>query len=279
MRPHISYSELVEFANVCQHRWNLNYLQNLRSNVYSIHFDFGTAVHEALEVYLTKKDPVDVETAVQRFKDTMAKLTGENGKRYEKPLPVKDYADLLGAGERILRAVKDIPELKDAEVVHNEYPLFESIDRDDGVDIKFKGFIDLVIKTKTKAKNGDTVLYVCDFKTCSWGWGRETREDKWKHFQIFLYKYYLCKKFNIDPKYVRTAFILLKKRPPKGTDPVEFFPVSAGPISVQRALNVLNENLTEMRTRIEKSDFVKNREMCVDKFGNTCPYFKTDLCR
>lgn len=267
---------MVEFATVCQHRWNLNYLQNLRSNIYSIHFDFGTAVHEALEVYLTRKDPITVDEAVTKFKVTLNQLYDKNSANYEKPIPEKDFLGLIDSGERIIRAIKDVPEFKDAEVVHNEYPLFESIGRDDGIDIKFKGFIDLVIKTK--AKNGDTVLYVCDFKTCSWGWGRDTREDKWKHFQIFLYKYYLCKKFDIDPKYVRTAFVLLKKRPPKGTDPVEFFPVSAGPVSVQRALNVLNENLTEMKSRIEKNDFVKNRDMCIDKFGNTCPFKGTSHC-
>jgi hypothetical protein len=199
-----------------------------------------------------------------------------NGEKYEKKVTVSEINSLLQGGEKIIRGLKDCEELKNAEVVHNEYPLFENIDRDDGVDIKFKGFIDIVIKTK--AKNGDTVLYVCDFKTCSWGWDVETRQDRWKQFQLFLYKFYLCKKFDIDPKFVRTAFILLKKRPPKGTPPVEFFPVSAGPVSVQRAIDALNENLSKMKHRIEMNDFEKDRSQCVDKFGNTCPFYKTDKC-
>jgi hypothetical protein len=276
LRPHISYSELAEFSTVCQHRWYLNYSQNLRSNIYSIHFDFGTAIHESVENYLTRKNPITVDEAVTNFKVKLNQLYDENSSRYEKPIPEKDFLNLISSGETIIRNLDQCEELQNAEVVHNEYPLFEDIARDDDVSIKFKGFIDLVIKTK--AKNGDTVLYVCDFKTCSWGWSRETREDKWKHFQLFLYKHFLCKKFDIDQKFVRTAFILLKKRPPKGTSPVEFFPVSAGPVSVQRALNVLNENLTEMKQRGDKNDFVKNRDSCLDKFGNTCPFKGTPHC-
>lgn len=196
--------------------------------------------------------------------------------KYEKPVTLSEVDGLLNSAVKIFKDLETCPELKGAEVVHNEYPLFEKIDRDDSIDMKFKGFIDIVLKTK--AKNGDTVLYVADFKTCSWGWDQETRQDRWKQYQLFLYKYYLCKKFDLDPKFVRTAFILLKKRPPKGASAVEFFPVSAGPVSVQRAIDALHTNLTEMKSRIESGDFVKDRDQCTDKYGNTCPHYKTDRC-
>jgi hypothetical protein len=275
VRPHVSYSELAEFATVCEQRWYLNYVLEHRKKIYSIHFDFGTAIHEALEVYYCRKDPVDLETAVKKFHESFDKLLSESRPQYENPVTDKEVANLHTAGERILRAFKDTPELQDVEVVHNEYPLFENIDRTDGIDIKFKGFIDLVIKGKDG--RGKPILWVCDFKTCSWGWDRETREDRWKHYQIFLYKYYLCKKFNIDLKQVRTAFILLKKRPPGDAHPVEFFPVSAGPVSVQRALDTLSENLTSMSDGMKTGEF-KKASKCVDKYGKTCPFFKTDLC-
>lgn len=206
----------------------------------------------------------------------MRELYLKNGPNYDRPVGPQDIDELIESGVRIILGLKDCPELKDAEVVHNEYPLYEKIDRDDEMDIKFKGFIDIVIKAKDK--RGKTILWVCDFKTCSWGWDVDTRQDRWKQYQLFLYKYYLCKKFDIDPKEVRTAFILLKKRPPKGTPPVEFFPVSAGPISVQRAIDALHSNLTEMHHRVQKGEFGKDRSQCVDKYGNTCPFHKTDKC-
>jgi hypothetical protein len=275
LRPHISYSELSNFATGCQWRWKLDYLENRRAEVFSIHFDFGTAVHEALELHLTRKEPISVDEAVHVFRTRLQELVKEQSSRYPQGQSFK-LDELLQSGENIIRCVRLIPELRDAEVVHNEFPLLEQIGREDGVDMKFKGFIDIVLKSKDK--RGNTILWICDFKTCSWGWDRDARADRWKHYQLFLYKYYLCKKFDIDPKMVRTAFILLKKRPPKGSGPIEFFPVSAGPVSVQRALDVLGENITEMIEREKDGSFQKDRSQCVSKFGETCPYYKTPLC-
>lgn len=278
MRPHVSYSEISSFANDCQWKWKLQYLENHFIDKNSIHFDFGTACHTAIEKYLTRNNPVSTDEAVAIFITSFNELLKENRSKYSEEIPQKDIDKLLVSGERIIRELKNCEELKDAEVVHNEFRLFEDIGREnENEKIKFKGFIDLVIR-KTD-KRGNPVLYVCDLKTCRWGWDRDTRQDRWKHYQVFLYKYYLCKKFNIDPKFVRTAFILLKKEPPKGAPAIEFFPVSAGPVSVQRALDTLNSIVTEMFDKEATGAFEKNRKFCVDKYGNECPFLKNKkLC-
>lgn len=276
-RPHVSYSELCSFAQGCQWKWKLSYLDGHRTENFSIHFDFGTAVHEAMEKHLTRLLPLSVDAAVALFHETFDRLLAESRSKYDKPVSDKDVAGLHESGERIVRAVGKVPELQGLEVVHNEYKLFEPISREDGVDIKFKGFIDIVFKGKDK--RGKPILWVCDFKTCSWGWGRDKREDRWTSYQLFLYKHFLCKRFNIDPKHVRTAFVLLKKRPPKGADVIEFFPVSAGPVSVQRALDELGSTLTEMVERERDGSLKKDRSLCTaDKHGNRCPYAGTPLC-
>lgn len=274
MRPYVSYSELSSFANDCQWRWKLDYLEKHRTENFSIHFDFGTAVHETLERHITRNEPLTADEAVAAFQEKFKELVGKNSSKYGDAK--YDVNGLLKSGSDIILCLHQLDELKNAEVVHNEYPILGDIDREDGLSIRFKGFIDLVIKTKDK--RGNVILYVIDFKTCSWGWDRATREDRWKHYQLFLYKYYLCKKFNIDPKLVRTAFVLLKKRPPKDGGPVEFFPVSAGPVSVQRALDTLNSVITEMAEREKDGSFVKNRSKCVDRYGKKCPFYQTPLC-
>ena len=276
MRPHISYSELASYARECQWRWKLDYLEDRRSKIYSVHFDFGTAIHEALEKHYTRNNPITVDEAVELFKSKFSELTTENGKNYSKPLSVKDYTSLLAGGENIIRRFDECEELKNAEVVHNEFPLFEDIDLHSDDKMKFKGFIDVIIKGKDK--RGKTVLWICDFKTCSWGWDRDTRSDAWKHHQLFLYKYFICKKFDIDPKQVRTAFVLLKKRPPKESSPIEFFPVSAGPISVQRSLDVLSGNILHMIENEKNDSFKKDRSFCTSKYGEKCPYLDTTFC-
>lgn len=276
MRPHVSYSELLSFATQCQWRWKLEYLDGKRRDINSVHFDFGLAAHAALERYLTRDDPVDVDRAVQIFKERFATLVAKNSARYHPPISAEFQAELLDAGERIVRYVRSTPELQDIELLHNEFPLFEKIELDGGLDVKFKGYIDLVFKGKSK--RGGTVLWIVDFKTCSWGWDRDTRQDRWKHYQLFLYKHFLCKKFDLDPSQVRTAFVLLKKRPPKDGPPVEFFPVSAGPVSVQRALDALGSNINEMAQREKDTSFRKDRSQCRNDFGEVCPFYNTPDC-
>lgn len=288
MRPHISFSELNEFANGCQWRWKLNYVDGHRQALYKLPFDFGTAIHAALEAHYRRKNPISLEHAVKVFRKKLkwlfkkhsngVRVWDYNSKKWK--LEGYDQPETLGPsldqGENILRKFDKCEELKDAEVLWNEYPLFEPIDRTDGIDIKFKGYVDVVIRAK--AKNGKTVLYVADFKTCSWGWDGDKRQDKWTHFQVFLYKHFIAKKHDLDPSGIRTAFVLLKKKPPKGVVPVEFFPVSAGPVSVQRALDALNSALTEMKDREKDNSYKKNRDMCTDKFGNKCPFLNTPHC-
>lgn len=274
MRPHVSFSEVSSFSNGCQWRWKLDYLDGLRSENFSIHFDFGTAVHEAVEKHFTRNNPIDIPTAIKLFEEKFEELVAKNEHGYKEPLSKKDRESMLASGAVIIKCLKLAPELQDVEVVHNEFELFEDIGHEHP--IKFKGFIDIVLKGKDK--RGNTILWVGDFKTCSWGWDRDTRSDRWKHYQLFLYKHFLCKKFDIDPKNVRTAFILLKKRPPKGSGPIEFFPVSAGPVSVQRALDTLGSVVTEMVERSKIGDFVKDRSQCKDKYGNMCPYFNSTHC-
>ena len=274
MRPHISFSELASFANGCQWKWKLTYLENCRVQDYSVDLDFGTAIHAAVEAHFRRTAPISAAHAVILFQKKFSWLFKKQGPKYSKPLANKDYLTLLSAGETIINFISKSTDLVDLIPVHNEFKLFEDIDREDG-SLKFKGFIDIVLKGKDK--RGNDILWIADFKTCSWGWDREKRDDVWRHYQLFLYKYFLCKKFNIDPKNVRTAFILLKKRPSKGADPIEFFPVSAGPVSVQRALNALNENITEMVEREKNNSFKKNRNKCTE-YGRVCPFFDSAKC-
>jgi hypothetical protein len=282
-RPHVSYSELMKFARDCQHRWKIEDLEGNRRKIFSIHMDFGTAMHGAIERHRTRKRPVDLEKSKKIFLKYFGLLFLKNHKQYsERDLNFdpkkfsgpKDF--FVVAGLNILTRLHECQELADAEVIYNEYPLFDLIDRTDGIQIKFKGFIDFVIKTKDK--RGKSIIYICDFKTCSFGWTREKREDRFLQFQIFLYKYFFCKKFDIDPKQVRTAFVLLKKRPPPKVTPVEFFPVSAGPISVQRAIDFLNKTISEMVETTRNESWEKNRNGCVSEYGDICAHYNTDAC-
>lgn len=276
MRPHVSFSEYGLFKNECQYRWKLDYLEGRRAANFGVHLDFGTAIHAAIERYKTRKNPKPLEYCVKLFRRYFNLLWKYRKDKYSENDQKQDKNFFLDAGENILRHMHNCGELWDTDVLYNEHELFIDIDRSDDLKVKFKGFIDMVVKSKDK--RGNTILYVFDFKSCSWGWGVEKKQDKHLHAQLLLYKHFLCKKFNLDPQYVRTGFVLLKKKPKDPKNPVEVLYISAGPVSVQRALDDFNSVLTEMAEREKTGNFEKNRQSCVNAFGQRCPYYQTDLC-
>ena len=266
----------MSWRNGCQWKWKLDYLDKLGSKAYRVYMDFGTCAHGAIEKHKTRKDPISLDAAKELFEKSFREMFALNKKNYREREQTLSVDDFVGAGKKILDDLDSCDELRTAEVVYNEHELVIPMDRSDGIQMNFKGFIDMVIKSKDK--RGNTILYIVDFKTCSWGWDGEKRQDRDLHAQLFLYKHFLCKKFDLDPKQVRTAFVLLKRRPSKATCAVEFFPVSAGPVSVQRALDALNSDLTDMNLRIETDTLQKNRKNCTNEYGDVCLYYKSRHC-
>ena len=101
-------------------------------------------------------------------------------------------------------------------MVSVEEMLFEDIRTQDyNTDYKFKGFIDLVLKTE------DGKYHIIDWKTCSWGWDMKKKTDKIISYQLTLYKNFYALKYNIDVNNIETHFALLKRTAKK--DKAEIF--------------------------------------------------------
>ena len=251
-----------------------DYREGRRAPVHSIHLTFGTCIHNAIEKLKPppKKESLPLDQVLtefeEKFRQSMGKLMTDGLVSSEQ----KDVDELVAAGKNILTYLDSCKELSEGIVLFSEAPLLEKIERTDDIDIKFKGFVDLVLKMKDK--KGKTIIYICDWKTCSWGWGKEKRQDEDLQAQLRLYKHFFCKKHNLDPKLVKTAFILLKKRPKVKEEPVEFFPVSTGNVTMMRAVERLNVAISGM----ESNDYKKNRKACINPFGEKCPYMNTPLC-
>jgi len=84
---------------------------------------------------------------------------------------------------------------------------------------------------------------------------------------LTLYKHFLSKKMEIDPKSIETHFALLKRTAKKNR--VEFFRVTSGPRKTENALNMLNKALYN----IKKKRYIKNRLSC-----NRCNFRHTEYC-
>ena len=147
---------------------------------------------------------------------------------------------------------------KEFEVVAVEEKIYEPIENHDR---KFKGFIDLVIKTE------DGKYHVIDWKSCSWGWNMQRKTDPMTTYQLTFYKHYYAKKHNIKPEDIETHFALLKRTAKKNN--VEIFRVTSGNRKTENALNLL----TKVLYNIKRKNYFKNRLSC-----KKCDFYKTEYC-
>lgn len=297
---HISYSSLKTWRQ-CQWLWFVKYALKIYDvEEFGIYLDFGKAIHRTIELVRPNEKKVPITYWERHFTKTFSFVFKKHSALYperEQKLlfgnpdvdRVVTFDDFLNCGLRIIRDFlehhtwrvsvpgKKDEKMRDFKVLNNELKLFEVIGRTDDTEIKFKGYVDLVILTKDG--RGKPVIYVCDFKTCGWGWTAEQKKDPELQDQLFLYKYFLCKKFNLDQKQVRCAFVLMKRAPSKKEkSAIEFFPVSAGPVSVQRSVDEFNRDISEMVGRFKDGKLKKNREACINPWGDRCKYLDTEHC-
>jgi hypothetical protein len=280
-RDRISYSEWQLFRTRCEWRWFLAYGQGLRVNDESADLSMGTAVHTAVENLLSKKIPLEEVLTIFRSEiDSFYEKLQPYGFITYGPLrplvegaPVDRQYDpdvLYSVGEAIIRHIGTIPEFRDGTVVSMEYKLEEPIERRDAP-INFKGFVDCILTLKNG--RNQTVMYVMDFKTCKWGWPKSKQDDPNVRAQILIYKHMICKKTGVDPKLVRTYFVLLKKTPAKNAPPVELIKISSSERDVAQAIEAMQSDITKMRVGVYET----NPTDCVKPWG-VCPFHETRWC-
>ena len=215
--PHISYSELKEWVT-CPWKHKLTYIERIKEFTGNEYTAFGTSLHTVCE-NLVKSEDIDAKKMFQEeFLKNLKVLKEKNPE-------IEFRNDLINEmrqqGEKITEYI--LPSAQKFfgvfELISVEEKLYEPVD---GVnsDYDFKGFIDLVIRTKDKK------YHIIDWKTCSWGWDSRKRTDKMVTYQLTLYKQFWCKKHNIDPLNVETYFALLKRTAKSNI--VEIFKVSSG---------------------------------------------------
>ena len=255
--PHISYSELKDwkFCPFYHKLTRVDKIDGFKGNAYTA---FGTAMHSVCEKKLLNEGDDHEQYFIDTFADCISDL--DDGIEVDNRL----VADMVGQGKRI------IPEIEDAlrdyfeefEVLAVEMPLMEAIEGEGGR--AFKGYIDAVVSTP------DGKVHIFDWKTCSWGWNAQKKNDKIVTYQLTLYKHFFCQKMKVDPKDVETHFALLKRTAKKNH--VEFFRVTSGQKKTENALKLLDTALYNIKNK----RYIKNRLSCTGGFG--CKFYKTEHC-
>jgi len=253
-QKHVSFSELKNWDK-CPYYHNLVNIQKIKIFQGNEYTAFGNAVHDTCENMLLNENTESDKYFVLKYKEALQKLADDNYDFNKKlALEMKDQ------GLELLDYIK--PALKKYfgkyEIVCTEEALFEDIETHD---FKFKGYVDLVLKTK------DGKYHVIDWKTCSWGWDARRKSDKMTTYQLTYYKYYFSKKHNVELDNIETHFALLKRTAKKNK--VELFKVLSGNKKIKNALKLLDKALYNINNR----NFVKNRLSC-----RYCEFYKTKHC-
>jgi len=256
---HISFSGM-KLWNECPYKYKLAYIDKVAKFEGNIYTAFGSAMHTVCEKNLLEE--WKQEDSPQNFIDCFFREIERLPEGEKEKIEEKFVEQMIEQGKKL--APEAIPYLKehfgDFEILSSEENLMENIEGKGKT--KFKGFVDLFIKTS------DDKYHVIDWKTCSWGWDSRKRTDPMVTYQLTLYKHFLGKKHNIDPKSIETHFALLKRTAKK--DHVEIFRVTSGPKKTNNALTLLDKALFN----IEKGFFIKNRLSC-----QKCDYYRTQYCK
>jgi len=252
---HVSFSEIKNW-NQCAYYHKLTYIDKLKGFEGNLYTAFGSALHTVCEKIILK----EIDDKKSLFQLSFSEEINNLPQTIKENIDIKMASDMRRQGDMLVDLI--LPKLKKEfgtfQVVSVEEKLYEPIK---DYDLKFKGFIDLVIKTE------DGKYHVIDWKSCSWGWNFKRRSDPMTTYQLTFYKHYFAKKHNIDPQDIETYFALLKRTAKK--DHVEIFRVTSGNRKTENALNLLNKVLYN----IKRKNYFKNRLSC-----KKCEFYKTEYC-
>ena len=253
LNKHISYSEFKIWSE-CGWRHKLAYLDKISSFSGNEYTAFGTAIHETCEKVLFG---FDATSPKEYFSSALDKELSSLEEGYD----TKFAEEMRGQGTQLLPHVRtEIDKyFGDYEVIATEEMLYEDMILHN---IKFKGYIDMVLKTK------DGKYHIIDWKTCSWGWNFKKKTNPLINYQLTLYKKFFAEKHGIDPKNIETYFVLLKRTAKK--DNVEVLRITSGQKKTSNALKLLENFIYN----VKNSRPFKNRLSC-----RYCDFYKTEHCR
>lgn len=283
----ISYSQMSMFLS-CPRKWALQYRDGYYTSESSIHMTFGTALHEALQHYITTiynesgaaADRINIEEYFEeRFRETYLKDYKSNKKvHFSDPAEMKEfYSD----GLEILNFIKkkrggyfgkrgwylvgcEVP------ILLTPHPKYKNI--------LYKGYLDIVLYNETLNR-----FKIIDIKTSKSGWDDKTKKDETKQLQLILYKKFYSQQFNIPEDNIDIEFFIVKRKvwekSPYPISRIQTFVPTSGKVKMNKATNAINLFIEEVFNE-DNSYNTKQFETNSNEWNcRFCPFKnKKDLC-
>ncbi len=253
----ISYSQFALWCQ-CPYSWKLQYVDKALPFTDNIHTLFGTSMHEVLQEYIKVMYTDSIKEADKlilheeledRLKKNFMEIKMRNGG--EEFCTKDEMTEFYNDGLRILEFFKrkrgDYFSKKGYELLGIETALNYDLPNN----LKFKGFIDLIIKDNIRNR-----IKIIDIKTSSWGWNKYTKADKNKTDQLLLYKSFYAKQFDMPLDRIDVEYFIVKRKLYENTDfpqkRVQKFVPANGKPSINKVIKRLQHFMEE----------------CYDKEGN-----------
>ena len=249
----ISYSQMSMYRS-CPHKWALQYKDGHYQNEQSIHFTFGTAMHEVIQDWLTvlyeqsgvKADAMDLE---ELFQEKFIGLYKEGYKQnkdthYSSPEELREFfEDGVAILEFLKKKRKQYFGNRGWHLAGIELPIVMNVGRN----LVYKGFIDLVLYHEPTDK-----FYVYDIKTSTRGWNDKAKKDENKQMQLVLYKKFFNEQYGIPLENINVEFFIVRRKVWENSEypiyRVQQHRPAAGRNKLKKADRILEEFIAECFT-------------------------------
>lgn len=279
----ISYSQMSMYRS-CPHKWALQYKDGHYQNEQSIHFTFGTAMHEVIQDWLTvlyeqsgvKADAMDLEELFQEKFIGLYKegYTKNKDTHYSSPEELREFfEDGVAILEFLKKKRKQYFGNRGWHLAGIELPIVMNI----GNNLVYKGFIDMVLYHEPTNK-----FYVYDIKTSTRGWNAKAKSDETKQMQLVLYKKFFNEQYGIPLENIEVEFFIVRRKVWENSDypihRVQLHRPAAGRNKLRKADRILEEFISDCFTPKGKYQD-KEHPKVVSSMCKWCPFNNNkELC-
>lgn len=279
----ISYSQLSMYRS-CPHKWALQYRDGHYQDEQSIHFTFGTAIHEVIQEWLTvlyeesgtKADEMNLENL---FQEKFISLYQESYKKnnethYSSPEELREFfEDGVAILDFIKKKRSQFFGKRGWFLAGVELPIITEVHPN----IIYKGYIDLILYHEPTNK-----FYVYDIKTSTRGWNDKAKKDETKQMQLVLYKKFLNEVYDIPLEDMEVEFFIVRRKIWENSDynigRVQQYKPAAGRNKLSKAQKILDEFIKDCFDSKGKP-LQKEHQKVVSSMCKWCPFNENkELC-
>ena len=272
----ISYSQMSMYRS-CPHKWSLQYKDGHYQNEQSIHFTFGTSMHEVIQDWLTtmyeesgvKADAMNLEEIFQEKFINLYKegYTKNKDTHYSSPEELREFfEDGVAILDFLKKRRKQYFGNRGWHLAGIELPIVMNV----GNNLVYKGFIDMVLYHEPTNK-----FYVYDIKTSTRGWGAKAKKDETKQMQLVLYKKFFNEQYGIPLEDIEVEFFIVRRKIWENSDypihRVQLHRPAAGRNKLNKANKILDEFISDCFTPKGKHQDKKHPKV-VSPLCKWCPF-------